>query len=67
MAFMRKQKQIMQRIKQLKSLELKYSTLREFLNAQLRKLSYVVKYHKVTQLLVIPYKVLTCSFHNLHC
>lgn len=62
---MREQKQIMQRIKQLKSSEFKYSTLREFSNAQLRKLSYFVTDHKVTQLLVIPYKVL-CSFENLN-
>lgn len=63
---MRKQKQIMQRIKQQKSLELRYSTLREFSNAQLRKLSYFVKDHEVTQLLGFPYKVLTCSFDKLH-
>lgn len=56
----------MQRIKQQKSLELKYSTLREFSNSPLRKLSYFVKDHEVAQLLVVPYKVLTCSFYNLH-
>lgn len=63
---MRKEKQKLQRIKQQKSLELKNSTLQEFSNAQLRKLSYFVKDHEVTRLLGVPYKVLTCSFDNLH-